>query len=109
MQLSSKENKCLSFGELLKHIEFTEPHVPETMGRKVVKVDVQTSKTTSETARSLAWTDNGGTMTDNGGKISMLSPALRKVLAGLSIGQLMVVAVSAATLGAFVNSNVSII
>ena len=67
-----------------------------------MKVDVQTSKTTSETARSLAWTDNGG-------KISSLSPSLRKILAGLSIGQLMVVAVSAATLGAFVNSNVSII
>ena len=79
-----------------------EPHVPETMGRKFVKVDVQTSKTTLETARSLAWTDNGG-------KISTLPPSLRKVLAGLSIGQLMVVAVSAAILGAFVNSNVSII
>ena len=72
------------------------------MGRKFVKVDVQTSKTTSETARSLAWTDNGG-------EISSLPLSLRKVLAGLSIGQLILVAVSDATMGAFVNSNVSII
>ena len=70
------------------------------MGIKRVKVGDETSSTTSEGVRTSAWTDNGGTF-------STLSAPLRKILAGISISQLVIVVVTAATLGAFINSNVS--
>ena len=70
------------------------------MGVKRVKVGDETSSTTSEGVRTSAWTDNGG-------KFSTLSAPLRKVLGVICMGQLVIVAVTAATLGAFINSNVS--
>ena len=66
------------------------------MGKKAIKLAVNNSKDSAEVTRP-AWT---------GEKISSLSPSVRKILTGLSVGQIMIVAVSAATLGAFVNSNV---
>ena len=69
------------------------------MGKNKVQVVMETSKTTSEQVRTSAWNDNGR-------KINTLTPLLRKLLTGLSIGQLVIVAISAATIGAFVNSNV---
>ena len=67
---------------------------------KKVKVGVETSKTISKTATTSAWTDNGG-------KYNTISRPLRKVLTGIGIGQVLMVVVTAATLGAFVNANVS--
>ena len=72
---------------------------------KQVKVGVETTETISRTGTMSAWTENGG-------KINTLSAPLRKVLARkvlavISIGQLLMVVVTAATLGAFVNANVS--
>ena len=72
------------------------------MMNKRVKVGVETSETISRTASTSARTENGG-------KINTLSAPLRKVLAGISIGQLLMVVVTAATLGAFVNANVSFV
>ena len=72
-------------------------YVSGTMGKNQVQVAMETSMTTSEQAREPAWTDNGR-------KINTLTLPFRKVLTGFSIGQF--VAVTAATLGAFVNSNV---
>ena len=69
------------------------------MGKKAIKVAVKNSKDNAEVARP-AWTGNTSET------ISSLSPSVRKILTGLSVGQIMIVAVSAATLGAFVNSNV---
>ena len=70
------------------------------MVNKKVTVDVETSKSASTTATTSAWTNNGG-------KNNTLSGPLRKVLTGIGIGQVLMVVVTAATLGAFVNANVS--
>ena len=53
----------------------------------------------SDMSRTSAWSDKGRNQ-------SALSPSFRTILIGLSVGQMIMVAVSAATLGAFVNSNV---
>ena len=66
---------------------------------KIDSVDKHTPSTTSETVRSSAWTNNGG-------KVNTLDPSLRNILIGLSIGQMVMIVVSVATLGSFVNSNV---
>ena len=69
------------------------------MGKNQEQVAMETPMTTSVQAREPAWTDNGR-------KINTLTSPFRKVLTGFSIGQFLIVAVTAATLGAFVNSNV---
>ena len=67
------------------------------MGKKGGKVDVQKSKDTLETARTSAWSETDG---------KIQSPILRPLLIGLCVAQMIMIAVSSATLGAFVNSNV---
>ena len=71
------------------------------MGKNAVSVG-NNSKENSEMSRNLAWADRGG-------KPSALSPAFRHILTGLSVGQMIMVAVSAVTLGTFVNSNVRMV
>ena len=66
-----------------------------------MKENVKNSKDTPDIART--------TWVSHGGKVSALSPILRKVLTGISVGQVMLVAVAAATLGVFVNSNVRVL
>ena len=68
------------------------------MGKKANKVG-NNSKENSEMSRTSAWADRGG-------KTRALSPSFRRIMTGLSVGQMIMFAVSAATLGAFVNSNV---
>ena len=68
------------------------------MGKKANKVG-NNSKENSEMSRPSAWADRGG-------KTRALSPSFRQIMTGLSVGQMIMVTVSAATLGAFVNSNV---
>ena len=68
------------------------------MGKKIVKVGVGITK--SEKVTASAWTNNGGSL-------STLTPALRKILTAICIAQMVMIAVTAATLGAFVSSNVS--
>ena len=69
------------------------------MGMKIDSVDKHTPSTTSQAVRTSAWTNNGG-------KVNTLNPSLRNILIGLSIGQMVMIVVSVATLGSFVNSNV---
>ena len=69
---------------------------------KNMKVGEDRSKTATETARTSACINDGRVL-------NRLTSPLRKVLTGLSIGQVLMVAVTAATLGAFVNSNVRIL
>ena len=68
------------------------------MGKKTVKVE-SNSKDNSELSRTSAWADRDRPN-------SRLSSSFRQILVAFSVGQVIMVAVSAATLGAFVNSNV---
>ena len=69
---------------------------------KTAKVGVLNSSDTSETTRNTAWADKREAMDSQ-------IPSLRKLLTGFCIGQVIMVTVTAATLGVFVNSNVSIL
>ena len=69
---------------------------------KNIKVGEDRSKAATGTARTSAFINDGRVL-------NRLTSPLRKVLTGLSIGQVLMVAVTAATLGAFVNSNVRIL
>ena len=68
------------------------------MGKRAVKVG-NNSKVKSEMSRTSAWADRGS-------KTSALSPKFRQILTGLIVSQMIMVAGLAATLGAFVNTNV---
>ena len=68
------------------------------MGKSAGKVG-NNSKENSEMSRTSAWADRGS-------KTSALSPKFRQILTGLIVGQMFMVAVLAATLGAFVSINV---
>ena len=69
------------------------------MGKKNIKVGNNLNKH-SEMSRTSAWADRGKKTS------ARLYPSFRHILIGLSVCQMVMVAVSAATLGAFVNSNV---
>ena len=69
------------------------------MGKKDNRVGVRNSTSSFEAMET-------SVRTANSGKIQALSPPVGKILTGLCISQMVMLVVSSATLGAFVNSNV---
>ena len=69
------------------------------MWKRQVQPDMETPKSNSENTR-------GSGRANDDGKIDPITRRFLKVLTGLSIGQMVMIAITAATLGAFVNYNV---
>ena len=84
---------------MISNVVYSKPKTQPTMVKKDKRVDVKNSTSTLDPMKT-------SVRTANGVKIQALSPPVGKILIGLCISQMVMLVVSSATLGAFVNSNV---